>query len=107
MRVDWYRPNLSIVHFGGSAESLLHVFSIPVTATQTRVMTVRRLPPGTDAAAWSARAASIDNTILDEDRAVVETQAGPVDGGTEISVGTDAPSVAFRRWHQEMLNPTP
>jgi phenylpropionate dioxygenase-like ring-hydroxylating dioxygenase large terminal subunit len=103
MRVDWYRPNLSIVHFGGSAESLLHVFSIPVTANRTRVMTVRRLPPGTDGAAWSARAASMDNTILDEDRVVVESQVGPVDDAGEISVGTDAPSIAFRRWHREML----
>jgi phenylpropionate dioxygenase-like ring-hydroxylating dioxygenase large terminal subunit len=102
-RVDWYRPNLSLLHFGGSGEAKLHVFSIPVSATQTRVMTVRRLPPDADPAAWSARAASIDNTILDEDRAVVESQTGPVDDDTEISVATDAPAVAFRRWHREML----
>lgn len=103
MRVDWFRPNLSLIHFGVSAESKLHVFSIPVSATHTRVMTVRRLPPGADATAWSARAASIDNTILDEDRVVVESQQGPVDDATEISVATDAPAVAFRRWHREML----
>lgn len=104
-RVDWYRPNLSVLHFGGSGEAKLHVFSIPVSATHTRVMTVRRLPPGADAAAWSARAATIDNTILDEDRVVVESQAGPVDDSGEISVATDAPAVAFRRWHREMLAP--
>ena len=57
-RVDWYRPNLSVLHFGGCGEGKLHVFSIPVSATHTRVMTVRRLPPGADAAAWSARAAT-------------------------------------------------
>jgi phenylpropionate dioxygenase-like ring-hydroxylating dioxygenase large terminal subunit len=102
-RVDWYRPNLSVLHFGATGEGKLHVFSIPVSATHTRVMTVRRLPPGADAAAWSARAASVDNTILDEDRMVVESQTGPVADEAEISVATDAPSVAFRRWHREML----
>ncbi len=102
-RVDWYRPNLSLLHFGASGEAKLHVFSIPVSATQTRVMTVRRLSPGADAAAWSARAASVDNTILDEDRVVVESQAGPVDDAAEISVATDAPAIAFRRWYREML----
>ena len=102
-RVDWYRPNLSVIHFGNSAESKLHVFSIPVSATHTRVMTVRRLPPSADAAAYSARAATVDNTILDEDRLIVESQQGPVDHAGEISVGTDAPAVAFRRWHREML----
>ena len=102
-RVDWYRPNLSVLHFGGDGEAKLHVFSIPVSATHTRVMTVRRLPVGADAAAWSARAATMDNTILDEDRMVVESQAGPVDDAGEISVATDAPAVAFRRWHRGML----
>jgi phenylpropionate dioxygenase-like ring-hydroxylating dioxygenase large terminal subunit len=102
-RVDWYRPNLSVLHFGATGEGKLHVFSIPVSATHTRVMTVRCLPPGADAAAWSARAASVDNTILDEDRMVVESQTGPVADEAEISVATDAPSVAFRRWHREML----
>jgi len=101
-RVDWYRPNLSVLHFGGSGEGKLHVFSIPLSATRTRVMTVRRLPPGADATAWSARAATVDNTILDEDRLVVESQHGPVDDA-EISVATDAPAVAFRRWHRQML----
>lgn len=102
-RVDWYRPNLSVLHFGGSGEGKLHVFSIPVSATHTRVMTVRRLPAGADPAAFTARAASVDHTILDEDRIVVESQAGPADDLGEISVATDAPAVAFRRWHREML----
>ncbi len=102
-RVDWYRPNLSVLHFGGSAESKLHVFSIPVSATRTRVMTVRRLPTGADPAAFTARAATVDHTILDEDRLVVESQAGPVDDAGEIAVATDAPAVAFRRWHRAML----
>jgi phenylpropionate dioxygenase-like ring-hydroxylating dioxygenase large terminal subunit len=102
-RVDWYRPNLSVLHFGGSGEGKLHVFSIPVDATHTRVMTVRRLPAGADPATWAARAEAIDHTILDEDRVVVESQAGPVADQTEWSVPSDAPTVAFRRWHQEML----
>ena len=72
-------------------------------ATRTRVMTVRHLPPGVDGLAYSARAATVDNTILDEDRMVVESQQGPVDDDREISVGTDAPAVSFRRWHRAML----
>jgi phenylpropionate dioxygenase-like ring-hydroxylating dioxygenase large terminal subunit len=103
-RVDWYRPNLSVLHFGGSAEAKLHVFAIPVDSTHTRVMTVRLMPAGADPAAITARMASVDHTILDEDRVVVESQRGPVSDETEISVATDAPAVAFRRWHREMLS---
>ena len=102
-RVEWYQPNLSVLHFGGSAEAKLHVFSIPVSAMTTLVMTVRRLPAGADPAVVSARAASVDHTILDEDRLIVESQRGPVDDDGEISVATDAPAVAFRRWHRAML----
>lgn len=99
-RVDWYRPNLSVLHFDPGGGGNLHVFSIPLDATTTRVMTVRRLPPGEDARAWSQRAAGLDNPILAEDRSVVETQPGAVPGDdAEISVATDAPSIAFRRWY--------
>jgi len=103
-RVDWYRPNLSVLHFGAGAEGKLHVFAIPVNAGHTRVMTVRRLPPGEDPARFTARKGAVDHTILDEDRAIVESQRGPVDDQEEISVATDGPSVAFRRWHRAMLD---
>ncbi len=103
-RLDWYRPNLSVLHFGAGNEANLHVFAIPVNALRTRVMTVRRLGPETDAIDWSRRQAGIDNVILSEDRAVVESQPGPVpDSGEEISVATDAPSIAFRRWYQQLM----
>jgi len=105
-RVDWYQPNLSVLHFGGSQDAKLHVFSIPVDTNHTRVMTVRRMPPGLDPAAVAARLARVDHTILDEDRVIVESQRGPVDEDNEISVATDAPAVAFRRWHREMLRPS-
>lgn len=106
-RVDWYRPNQTVLHFGAGTEGKLHVFSIPVSADRTRVMTVRRLPPGMDLPAWNDRAAAVDHTILDEDRAVVESQSGPVPATGEMSVATDAPSVAFRRWHRAMLGEPP
>jgi phenylpropionate dioxygenase-like ring-hydroxylating dioxygenase large terminal subunit len=103
-RLDWYRPNLSVLHFGPGNEANLHVFSIPVNATRTRVMTVRPLAPDTDAIDWSRRNAGTDNVILGEDRAVVESQTGPVpDPGAEISVATDAPSIAFRRWYEQLM----
>jgi phenylpropionate dioxygenase-like ring-hydroxylating dioxygenase large terminal subunit len=107
IRLDWYRPNLSVLHFGPQDEAKLHVFSIPITATRTRVMTVRRLPRGTDALAWSRRAARVDSPILEEDRAVVESQVGEVPpDGQELSVATDAPSIAFRRWYHAAKNRT-
>lgn len=102
-RLDWYRPNLSVLHFGHGDEANLHVFSIPLDAARTRVMTVRRLPAGTDALAWSRRNAGVDSPILSEDRAVVESQPGPVPDEGEISVATDAPSVAFRRWYHDAV----
>jgi phenylpropionate dioxygenase-like ring-hydroxylating dioxygenase large terminal subunit len=102
-RVDWYRPNLSVLHFGASAATRLHVFSVPVDAERTRVMTVRRMPPGMDPAAVAERLARVDHTILDEDRVVVESQVGPVDDDHEMSVATDAPAVAFRRWYRQMM----
>lgn len=102
-RVDWFRPNLSVLHFGEGPNGKLHVFSIPINMTRTRVMNVRRLPAGADPDRFAARSANVDHTILDEDRMVVESQVGPADDAAEISVGTDAPSVAFRRWHRAML----
>lgn len=106
-RLDWYRPGLSVLHFGGSDEGKLHVFSIPVNATRTRVMTVRKLPAGYDEATWSARAANVDHSILDEDRVVVESQPpGPVSDDREVSVATDAPTVAFRRWYYGLMGGT-
>ena len=99
-RLDWYRPNLSVLHFGGSDEGKLHVFSIPLSATATRVMTVRRLPAGVDPVGFASR---VDHTILDEDRVVVESQQGAVNDDAEITVATDAPAAEFRRWHRRML----
>jgi phenylpropionate dioxygenase-like ring-hydroxylating dioxygenase large terminal subunit len=106
-RLDWYRPNLSVLHFGSGDEANLHVFSIPIDAARTRVMTVRRLPEGADALAWSRRNAGVDNPILSEDRAVVESQPGPVPGDDgEASVATDAASLAFRRWYRAAVGGT-
>lgn len=102
--LDWYRPNLSVLHFGGGPTGQLHVFSIPVSENHTRVMTVRRLPAGVDAGTWSARAERVDHTILDEDRMVVESQSGPV-AEDEPSVATDAPALAFRRFWQSLQVP--
>ena len=49
-------------------------------------------------------ARQVVDLILSEDRAVVESQCGPVpDSGEEISVATDAPSIAFRRWYQQLM----
>lgn len=102
-RLDWYAPNMTRLHFG--PRNKLHVYSIPINASRTRVLTVRPLPPGQDPVAWSRRAADIDHQILDEDRGIVESQPGDVAfASAEISVPTDAPTVRFRRWYRQMLD---
>jgi phenylpropionate dioxygenase-like ring-hydroxylating dioxygenase large terminal subunit len=99
-RLDWFAPNLTRLHFGPHHK--LHVYSIPINATRTRVLTVRPLPPGEDPVAWAERAANIDHMILNEDRLIVESQPGDVAlAGDEISVATDAPTVEFRRWYHK------
>ena len=101
-QAEWYAPNMTQLHFGpGNA---LHVYSIPVNGSHTRVLTVRALPPGEDPVQWSKRAAAIDHHILDEDRLIVESQPGDVaEADHEISVATDAPTVHFRRWYRRLL----
>lgn len=105
-RAEWYAPNMTQLHFGpGNA---LHVYSIPLDAARTRVLTVRALPAGEDSVAWSRRAAAVDHHILDEDRRIVESQPGDVaDADDEISVATDAPTVSFRRWYRRLLSGEP
>lgn len=101
-RVDWHRPNLSTIHFG--PDYMLHVFSIPLAANRTRVMTVRRLPADVDTASYAEDAADVDHVILDEDRSIVESQSGDVLAGPdEVSVATDQPSVQFRRWYRQLV----
>jgi phenylpropionate dioxygenase-like ring-hydroxylating dioxygenase large terminal subunit len=102
-QLDWYTPNLSCLHFGPGHE--LHVFSIPLDAGRTRVMTVRQLPPGTDPVRYAKRAADVDHVILDEDREIVESQPGDVSlARDEISVATDRPTVYFRQWYRDLLS---
>ena len=104
-RLDWYQPNMSVLHFGPTETNRLHVFSIPVNDHHTRVMTVRKLDDGIDLNYYLQRARSADHTILDEDRRIVESQHGDVlSDADEISVATDAPSIAFRRFYSELLN---
>jgi phenylpropionate dioxygenase-like ring-hydroxylating dioxygenase large terminal subunit len=103
-RMDWYRPNLSILHFGATAYNLLHVFCIPVNAGHTRVMTVRRVRSESDVDSYSRHASGTDHRILDEDRAIVESQHGDVlSDPTEISVATDGPTLLFRDWYRNLL----
>ena len=101
-RADWYAPNMTRLHFGAGNE--LHVYSIPLSDTETRVMTVRQLPAGADPQAWSDRAAAVDHQILNEDRTIVESQPGDVAlAHDETTVATDAPTVQFRRWYRENI----
>lgn len=105
-RLDWYRPNLSILHFGPTPYNWLNVFCIPVNEQHTRVMTVRRIRSAEDGPSYSRHASGTDHRILDEDRGIVESQAGDVlSDPAEISVATDEPTLVFRRWYRELVNP--
>lgn len=103
-QLHWYRPNLSILHFGWTPYNWLHVFCIPVNEQQTRVMTVRRMRSSDDARSYSKHASGTDNRILDEDRVIVESQQGDVlSDPDEISVATDRPTLVFRDWYRQLL----
>lgn len=103
-RLDWYRPNLSVLHFGSTPYNRLNVFCIPVNENQTRVVTVRRIRQASDGPGYSRHASGTDHRILDEDRGIVESQSGDVlSDPTEISVATDQPTVLFRRWYQHLV----
>ncbi|NND35743.1 MAG: aromatic ring-hydroxylating dioxygenase subunit alpha [Gammaproteobacteria bacterium] len=103
-QLDWYRPNLSILHFGPTPYNWLNVFCIPVNENHTRVMTVRRISSAADGPSYSRHASGTDHRILDEDRGIVESQAGDVlSDPMEISVATDKPTLVFRRWYRELL----
>lgn len=103
-RLEWHRPNMSVLHFGSSAANRLHVFSIPINEQRTRVMNLRWIPAGSNAATASQQAGQVDHPILDEDRVIVESQSGDVLSDTrEVSVGTDQPSLVFRRYYADLL----
>jgi phenylpropionate dioxygenase-like ring-hydroxylating dioxygenase large terminal subunit len=102
-RLDWYEPNLAILHFGATPYNNLHVFCIPVNDEHTRVMTVRKVRGPQDIASYSRHASGTDHRILDEDRAIVESQDGDVlSDSREISVATDAATIEFRRWYRSL-----
>ena len=104
-QLHWYAPNLSILHFGWTPYNWLHVFSIPVNETQTRVMTVRRMQSAEQVQAYLAQAGGTDNRILDEDKVIVESQRGDVLADPdEISVATDKPTLVFRNWYKRLVN---
>ena len=103
-RLDWYRPNLSVLHFGGTPYNRLNVLCIPVSENHTRVMTVRRIRQAADGPSYSSHASGTDHRILDEDRGIVESQSGDVlSNASEISVATDKPTLMFRRWYQALI----
>jgi phenylpropionate dioxygenase-like ring-hydroxylating dioxygenase large terminal subunit len=102
-RLDWYKPNLSILYFdiipGGR---LLHVFCIPINEQRTRIMTARRVNSEDELAKSTQHAKNTDNRVITEDRVIVESQRGDVlSDPDELSVGTDEPTVIFRKWYKQ------
>jgi phenylpropionate dioxygenase-like ring-hydroxylating dioxygenase large terminal subunit len=104
-RLDWYRPNLSILNFGTSTKNWMHVFCIPINEKNTRVMTVRRSSTSRHVEGFERHTTDTDHPILDEDRIVVESQSGDIlSNPQEISVASDGPALAFRRWYEALLD---
>ena len=103
--VAWYQPGMTQLHFGNTPYKALHVFCIPINDTQTRVMNVRLVPSKDDVQTGIEHSLKTDKQVLDEDRVVVETQSGCVlSDPDEISVGSDSPSVDFRRWYKKLIS---
>jgi phenylpropionate dioxygenase-like ring-hydroxylating dioxygenase large terminal subunit len=103
--LHWHEPNIAILHFGRTAYNWLHVICIPVNEQHTRVMTVRRVRGTEDLVSYSRHASGTDNRILDEDRAIVESQHGDVlSDPAEISVATDKPTLVFRDWYRSLVS---
>ena len=103
-RLDWYRPNRTTLHFGPTDESKLNIFSVPISDELTRVMTCRKLPEGAELSEWQKAHEAAGNPVLGEDRMIVEAQTGAIrTDGSEVSVPTDGPTVAFRRWYREAV----
>jgi phenylpropionate dioxygenase-like ring-hydroxylating dioxygenase large terminal subunit len=103
-RLDWHKPNMSVLHFGSTESNRLHVFSIPINEARTRVMNLRWIPESADAEYAAGRAGQVDHPILDEDRVIVESQHGHVlSDAHEVSVDTDKPSLEFRKFYAAML----
>jgi phenylpropionate dioxygenase-like ring-hydroxylating dioxygenase large terminal subunit len=101
--VEWYQPNMTVLHFGDTPYKTLHVFCVPVNATHTRVMNVRMVPTADDVQAQLERCLITDKQVLDEDRAIVESQHGCVlSDPAEISVAGDSPSLIFRKWYKNL-----
>lgn len=104
-RLEWHKPNMSVLHFGNSDANRLHVFSIPINDKRTRVMNLRWIPESADAEYAAGRAGQVDHPILDEDRVIVESQSGDVlSDPREVSVGTDEPSLEFRKYYARLLD---
>ncbi len=102
--LEWYKPNMAVLHFGAPPYRTLHVFCVPVNDNCSRVMNVRMVPTVADVEPQIARAQSTDKQVLDEDRAIVESQDGCVlSNPNEVSAPTDSPSLLFRKWYKQLL----
>jgi len=103
--VEWYKPNMTILHFGPPPYKTLHVYCVPVNDKYTRVMNVRMVPSVDAVQAQLDRSLHTDKQVLDEDRAIVESQHGCVlTDRDEISVPSDSPSMIFRKWYKELIS---
>ena len=103
--VEWYKPNMTTLHFGPAPYKTLHVYVVPVNDKHTRLMNVRMVPSVDAVQAQLDRSLQTDKQVLDEDRLIVESQHGCVlSDNDEISVPSDSPSLIFRKWYKQLIS---
>lgn len=103
--IEWRRPNCSVLSLGdGRMELVFHIFCIPLDAQTTKMLLVKT----TSSRPWPIKRSFdeyVNRKILFEDRVIVEssTPAEAPDPAEERSVGTDGPTLAFRRYYLKKL----
>lgn len=106
--LSWYRPNCSILEVTLPNKTMIaHIFCIPLNAEHTKMIIVQTTPTKPWAFMKPFKA-YVNRKILFEDRQIVESsfpQEAP-DPAEERSVGTDVPTLIFRRYYLKKLKGT-
>jgi phenylpropionate dioxygenase-like ring-hydroxylating dioxygenase large terminal subunit len=102
--LEWRRPNTMVLGLDPPGRKMrMHVWSVPVDDRSTRIFLVAARD------FWRNPLAKVfdqfNRLILLEDRSVVESSDPPEvpPPGEELSVATDAPTLAFRRYYYREL----
>jgi hypothetical protein len=106
--VEFHPPNgmsLGVPQKRTDRRSLLHIWCTPLTATTSRMVVVSRRNFGRFAAVPRIYDL-LTPVILGEDRRNMETVwPSEVPDGGEVSMPSDAPTIAFQRYYRKAFGP--